>query len=181
MNLIWADFSERPCLDTYRTLEGHARKAGDWPGWRDRALAEIRAGISKARNSGQTRDRWMLRDLDHSRLVDILLYERDPEAAWREAQEGGCSQELWRRLAEAREEEHPADAAPIYLRQAEEFVITSRYKESVDLLVKAAALMKRMDRSGDFVRHLDALRLKHSRKRNFMKQLEEKRKVLYAS
>jgi hypothetical protein len=46
-------------------------------------------------------------------------YENDPEAAWREAQTGGCSDSLWLRLAAAREKEHPEDAGPIYLKQAE--------------------------------------------------------------
>ena len=28
MKLMWAAFSERPFLETYNTLEGHAKKAG---------------------------------------------------------------------------------------------------------------------------------------------------------
>lgn len=38
---------------------------------------------------------------------------------------------------------------------------------------------KRMDRSSDFVRHLEALRVKYKIKRNFMKVVEQKRKSLY--
>jgi hypothetical protein len=47
------------------------------------------------------------------------------------------------------------------------------------LLVKAAGVMKRLDRSGEFVRQLEALRLKYKIKRNFIKLLEQKRKSLY--
>jgi hypothetical protein len=183
MKLIWAEFSERPYLETYRTLERHAKKAGNWPSWRDRALAEIRRRIAKVKEEsrGEARHRWMPDD-DHSQLVEIHLHERDIGAAWREAQEGGCSDDLWLQLAFAREKEHPADAAPIYLKQAEAAVNATRngrYDGPVELLVKAAAVMKRMDRSAEFVRNLDALRLRYKIKRNFIKLVEQKRKSLH--
>jgi hypothetical protein len=56
-----------------------------------------------------------------------------------------------------------------------------RYEDSVELLAKAAAVMKRMDRSAEFVRNLDGLRVKYKIKRNFVKLLEQKRKLLYLS
>lgn len=121
---------------------------------------------------------------DHSLLVEIFLHERDNEAAWGEAQEGGCSDVLWLQLAAAREKEHPADAAPIYLKQAEAALATTqngRYDDSVELLAKAAAATKRLNRSEEFVRHLEALRVQYKRKRNFIKLVEQKRKSLYLS
>jgi hypothetical protein len=54
-----------------------------------------------------------------------------------------------------------------------------RYEEPVNLLAKAAAVMKRLDRSAEFVRHLEALRAKFKIKRNFIKLVEQKRKSLY--
>ena len=114
--------------------------------------------------------------------MEIFLYEGDEEAAWREAEAGGCSDGLWLRLAQAREKKHPEEAAPIYLRQAEAAILTtrnSRYNDSVRLLAKAAAMMKRLDRSGEFVSQLEALRAKYKIKRNFVKLLEQKRKSLY--
>jgi hypothetical protein len=56
-----------------------------------------------------------------------------------------------------------------------------RYDDSVSLLVKAAAVMKRMNRSEEFARNLDALRVKYKIKRNFVKLLKQKRKSLYLS
>ena len=184
MKLMWAEFSERPYLGAYKALERHAKKARSWPDWRDRALAEIRGSIAKAKEEsrGRARHRWVEPQDDHSRLVEIFLYERDTEAAWREAQEGGCSDGFWLQLAAAREKDHPADAAPIYLKQAEAAVTETRngrYDDSVDLLVKAAAVMKRMGRDAEFVRHLEALRVKYKLKRNFIKLLEQERKSLY--
>lgn len=186
MKLMWAEFSERPFLETYKTLEKHAKKAGAWPEWRERALAEIRVRIAKAKEKprGQARPRWMQADDNHSVLVEIFLYEGKPDDAWREAGVGGCSDNLWLRLAAKRETEHPEDAAPIYLKYAEAGVAATsngRYEEPVNLLVKAAAVMKRLDRSAEFVRHLEALRAKYKIKRNFIKLVEQKRKALYVT
>lgn len=135
--IMWAEFSERPFLVTYKTR----RKAGAWPEWRERALAEIRARIAKAKEKarGQARPRWMPADDNHSVLVEIFLYEGKAEDAWREAAAGGCSDSLWLRLAAKREKEHPEDAAPIYLKYAEDGVAATtngRYEDPVDLLQK---------------------------------------------
>jgi uncharacterized Zn finger protein len=184
MKLMWDEFSERPFLETYKTLEKHAKKAGAWPEWRERALAEIRVRIAKAKEKarGQTRPHWIQADDNHSVLVEIFLYEGKAGDAWREAGVGGCSDSLWLRLAANREKEHPEDAAPIYLRYAEAGVAATsngRYEEPVSLLARAAAVMKRLDRSAEFVRHLEALRAKYKVKRNFIKLVEQKRKSLY--
>jgi uncharacterized Zn finger protein len=184
MKLIWAEFSERPYLETYKTLERHAKKAGAWPEWRERALAEMRLGIAKAKEKarGARRARWMERDEDHSSLVEIFLYEGKPEEAWGEAQAGGCSDPLWLELASARQKEHPEDAAPIYLKQAEGAIAVTtngRYEDPVGLLVKAASAMRQMDRSAEFVVYVDALRVKYKIKRNFIKLVEQRRKSLY--
>ena len=67
MKLVWAEFSERPYLETYKTLERHAKKADAWPEWRERGLTEIRQRLAKTKRS---------------ELVEIYLYERDTEEAW---------------------------------------------------------------------------------------------------
>jgi tetratricopeptide (TPR) repeat protein len=174
MALIWAVFLDRPFLETYSKLAEHAKKAGSWPEWRESALAEIRRRIAQNPRS------------DRSVLVEIFLSEgkADPsqsEAAWREAVSGGCSGSLWLRLAADREKEHPEDAAPIYLRYAEAGIAATangRYEDSVNLLVKAAALMKRMGRAAEFAGQLEALRSRYKAKRNFMKLLEQKKSSL---
>lgn len=184
MKLMWDEFSERPFLETYKTLAKHAKKAGAWPEWRQRALAEIRARIARAKEKarGQTRPRWMPADDNHSVLVEIFLYEGKAEDAWREATEGGCSDSLWLRLAGKREKEYPEDAAPIYLKYAEAGIAATsngRYEDPVNLLAKAAVVMKRLDRTAEFARHMEALRTKYKVKRNFIKLVEQKRKALY--
>jgi uncharacterized Zn finger protein len=184
LKLMWAEFSERAYLESYKALARHAKRASAWPEWRDRALAEIRLRIAKAKEKSrdQTRPRWMQHDDNHSVLVEIFLYEGNADDAWREAGEGGCSDELWLQLAAGREKEHPEDAAPIYLKQAEAAIAATRngrYEDSVGLLVKAAAVMKRTDRNGEFVSNLEALRVQYKIKRNFIKLVDQKRKSLY--
>jgi uncharacterized Zn finger protein len=183
MKLMWAAFLARPYLEGYQTLERHAKLASAWPEWRERALAEIRSRIAtaKAKTRGQRVTAWAQAEADHTLLAEIFLYEKDVEAAWREAQAGGCSDLLWLKLAVAREKEHPEDAAPIYLKQAEACIVNarnSRYDDSLTLLVKAARAMQAMDRSGEFQRMLNDLRLKYKIKRNFIKLMDEKRKLL---
>jgi uncharacterized Zn finger protein len=182
---MWAEFLEQPRLESYQRLEGHAKKAAAWPDWRERALAEIRLQIAKAQEKARGRplSRWFPPD-DHSLVVEIFLHEGKVDEAWREAGAGGCSERLWLQLAMARDEEHPADAAPIYWKLAEASVArvsNGRYEDSVTLLVKAAAAMKRIDRSAEFVRNLEVLRMKYRNNRNFVGLVEQKRKLLYVA
>lgn len=91
-----------------------------------------------------------------SRLIEIFLQEGDEEAAWREAREGGCSDPLWLTLAGG-----ASDAAPIYLKLAESSVDATRnerYGDVVALLVRGAAVMKKMGRGEEFVTELESLR-----------------------
>ncbi len=187
MRLVWADFREDPDLKTYARLRDNAQKAGCWPEWRERGLAEIRRGVAKeiaaAEKRSPKQSRWFRPDVvDHSALVEIFFYEGNVDEAWREAEAGGCRDALWLRLAEAREKEHPEDAAPIFLRLGEqevERVSSGRYEDGVALLVKAAAVMKVLGRSGEFVGRLEVLRARFKVKRNFMALVEKKRSVLY--
>jgi uncharacterized Zn finger protein len=184
LELIWLEFAERPGLETYRSLERHAQPGNAWPEWRERALLEIRRRIAAAKHQFLSLNQppWMRVHADHSVLVEIFLHEGDSDAAWREASEGGCSDRLWLRMAAAREKDRPEDAAPVYLEQGERAVAevrNGRYEEAVGLLIKAASLMKRLGRSEEFVRSLEALRQKYKIKRNFIKLLAQEEGSLY--
>lgn len=175
MNLIWQDFVERPGLESYRTLKTHADKDESWPQWRERALAEIRRRVTPASQNKPAKLFWM-RPEGHSLLVQIFLYEGDEDAAWSEAQQGGCRDSLWLELAAVRGKDHPEDAAPIYLRQAADAINranNSAYDLAVALLLKARTLMSRMGKSKDFDSHVDSLRITYKRNRNFIKLLDK--------
>jgi uncharacterized Zn finger protein len=164
MKLMWSAFIARPYLERYITLESHAIKAGSWPEWRERALGEIR------------------RQAHNSRLVEILLYEKNPEQAWSEAQSGGCSDSEWLQLAAAREQEHPEDAALIYLNQAVNLIARirdSRYEDVIELLLKAAAAMKRSNQGPRFVFELQKLCAQYKSRRNFIALVNKNHASLY--
>jgi uncharacterized Zn finger protein len=108
--------------------------------------------------------------------VKILLWEKDAEAAWREARDGGCSSDLWLELAARREKDHPEDALPIYLGRIEPTLAQKHneaYKDAVGLLRKIGGLMARLGRGEEFVGYLASIRADHKPKRNFMKLLDQ--------
>ncbi len=180
VQLMWVSFLERPFVEQYARLESHAKAANVWPEWRERALAEIRQRVTSAneRLRQLVGSRWNQLDMDNSAMVEIFLYEKNPEEAWCEAQAGGCSDLLWLSLAAARENEHPEDAAPIYQKQAEAALARSDYEATVELLVKTAALMQKINRGAEFRSRLEALRAQYKAKRNFIKLVEQNRSRL---
>ncbi|MFD5825443.1 SWIM zinc finger domain-containing protein [Lentzea sp. NPDC060358] len=154
--LLWANFTDRPCLATFRALR--EATAGDFPRWRERALAFL-AELPPVRST----------------LVEVLLAEGEDEAAWRAAVDGGCSESLWLRLARVRAASHPADAIPILLGAADRAIeVRNRdaYQAAVRLLVEAGALFARCDRDDDFRAHLAAVRDAHRTKWALRQELD---------
>ncbi len=180
LKLIWHEFVESPSLKNYQELKAHARKVRprpDWPGWRDKALANLRGVIEKEKQQEKTsKNHWHWPGhADNSRLVEVFLWEKRYDEAWQEASAGGCSSGLWLRVAAAREERHPVDVVPVYkemiapiLKQAN----NAAYAEAAKLLHKIRELMGRLDRVTEFDDYLAALRVEYKRKRNFIKLLE---------
>ncbi len=116
MRLIWAEFLDHSGFEEYRGLKSHAVKAGgskSWKVWREKALEFLRRGDrAKEQEAKRKRIRWFAPD--RSTLVEIFLWENDTDQAWLEAQEGGCHESLWLKLAAAREDSHPEDAISVY-------------------------------------------------------------------
>lgn len=77
-------------------------------------------------------------------------------------------------LASAREKDHPMDAATIYRDSIEAIVDRKNneaYDEAAALAGKIKALMMRAEKKAEFASWLEALRMKHKAKRNFMKRI----------
>lgn len=164
--MLWANFTERPSLETFRALRDGT--TGDFPRWRERALAFL-AGLPPVRGSWSS---------GRSTLVEILLADDDHEAAWQAAVDGGCSDGLWLRLARVRAASHPADAIPILLRAADRAIeVRNRdsYQAAVRLLTEAKALFARCDRDDDFRAHMTALRDAHRTKWALRQELDRTR------
>lgn len=170
--LIWAEFAERSTLEHYMLLKKHADQCGQWPAWREKALAELREGIrrDRARKPGNP---WAP---DHSVLVRIFLWEKDPEAAWREAQTGGCGDHLWLELAAMREKDFPADALAVYRSRVAptlEQGNNEAYKTAVEYMKKVRKLMARVGTEADFLPWAAQIETQFKRKRNFIKLLDK--------
>jgi tetratricopeptide (TPR) repeat protein len=178
VELIWAAFGERPGLDTYQRLREHARVGGaDWSAWSDRALAFLRADIER-RSAGDRRQLAWEMPVDRSSLVEIFLWQDDVDAAWREAREGGCTRDLWLRLAQLRERDHPEDAVPIYKERVQALLDQKNnrsYEEAVATMRRLRGAMSRMEPPANFAAYVTALRAEHARKRNFMAILDRAR------
>lgn len=175
MALIWTEFTESPALERYRILKAHADRIGLWNHWREKAHEHLRETIAKAKD-GRKDDGWgRYVAADHSDFVRIFLWEKDVEAAWREAHAGGCSDGLWMDLAGKREKDHPEDVLPIYQRQIERTLNRKNnqaYREAVALLRKIRGLTVRIGDETRFTRYLASVRATHKPKRNFMKLLD---------
>jgi uncharacterized Zn finger protein len=176
MALMWVEFRDRPGLETYKVLKSHADRAGRWDLWREKALAHLRETIEKGKRKHPNSPwGWPAFMTDHSELVRIFLWEKDVEAAWREANAGGCAAQLWLDLAGKREKDFPEDALRIYQQRIAPIVNVKNdqaYREGVALLRKVRALMVRLGREASFGRYLDEVRAEHKPKRNFMKLLD---------
>ncbi len=171
VELACEQFIYGPSLDAYRRLEKSARRANAWKSWREKALTHLRAGLKRAdRPSGA---RWA--GAGHSLLVEIFLHEGDSDAALAAAKAGSCALEAWMHLARAREHDHPQDAADIYCKSIDGIVDRKNnqaYDEATALAGKIKELMKRAGQEEEFTTWLEALRMKHRAKRNFMQRIE---------
>jgi uncharacterized Zn finger protein len=178
MALIWEAFVDYPGLETYRQLERHGRRAKAWSDWRDKALALIRRRIAEKTVQPTDRPVWTRSRLqDHSLLVEIFLYEGDGEAAWREAQAGGCSEGLWLALAKRRETSHPEDAVGIYKAHVAGLLRDTGarvYEEALANLDKIRAILVRSGQDAAFRAFVGEIRITQKRKRNLMKMLDKK-------
>lgn len=172
--IAWTAFSERPRLDEYVALYKSARRAKCWPEWREKALAQLRQALGDAKKP-PLKALWQLHVTDHSELVNIFLWEKNPEAAWAEAQAGGCCNELWFRLAEVRQQEHPEDAIAVYAAQLDRVLRIAEkyaYREVVEILRKIRAIQQRTGKQSDFAAFLQPIRAQHKARRNLMKLLD---------
>lgn len=171
MELVWAVFGRRPYLAEYQLLKQHADQSRTWTSWRERALTRIREHAQQ-RTAGMIHLPGRAPD-QRSELVRVFLWERDTEAAWREAQEGGCSPDLWLQLAKARAADHPADALAVYRSQVDRILVNTgerAYAEAVKLLPRVREIMNRLGE--DFSTYITHLRVTHKRRRRLLEMLD---------
>ena len=172
MQLIWVQFSERPGLGSYQKLHQFAKKASLWFAFREQALDHLGRLIDS--EAGKRRAPYYFSNVGI--LVEIHLWEKNAEAAWNAAARGTVSDQLWLKLAAAREGDHPGDAVPIYRRLIETAVgqtNNASYDEAIKLLKRLKPLVARSGMPADFGQYVALLRAKYKAKRNFIKLLNK--------
>ncbi len=187
MAMVWANFTERTTLENYQDLAKYAQKLDCWDAWRKKAFAYVREDLKnrKAEFERKFADhparkdsiylRWAPQSPDLSLLVAILLWEKNEDKAWAEAQNGGCANHLWLDLAKRREKKKPEDAIEIYRRQVVPLIEQTNnnsYNQAIEFMGRVNKLMKQMGKEEEFGVWLAQLRTEYKRKRNFIKYLE---------
>jgi hypothetical protein len=173
--LMWDAYAREPCLDTYGELKERAEPAGEWVERREHALKLLRAQlVRKVKEPTRRYPGWQAPD--HSELVRIFLWEGDTDAAWQEAQTGGCSAELWLQLAQRRREHNPADALQVSQTQVDPTIERKNndaYQEAIRHVREIQALLSSLGREEEFPIYVADLRARHHRKRNLVKLIDE--------
>ncbi len=176
MQIIWTQFEKIPDFGNYNKLKEHADKvkpASAWQIWREKALEFIRQDIAERKRTKSFG--WSYQRADNSLLVTIFLQENLLEEAWQEANKGGCSEDLWLRLAKIREKEHPTDALKIYQDRIEPKIQETNnqaYDQAVVWIKEVKRLMTQTGKEAEFEDYLVALRVNYKIKRNFIKLLD---------
>ncbi|MGH8675737.1 MAG: hypothetical protein ACREVG_15680, partial [Burkholderiales bacterium] len=169
--LAWEAFTGHPGLEAYKRLAKCAGRTKTWKVWREKAFAHVRAELQRV---DRGRGNWHWSAGGHTLLVEIFLHEGDSDAALAEAKAGGCTEGTWMKLARARQQDHPQDAAEIYRARIDGIIDIKHnraYDEAADLAGRIKALMERAGQTAEFAAWLEELRAKHKAKRNFMQRI----------
>jgi uncharacterized Zn finger protein len=201
MELAWQAFTQAITLSSYQKLKTQAERVNQWAIWRDKALAHIRQQLEpptpppqppKATQASRSRPSVQVRRVasypawnpptlfarDRSLLVEIFLWESEDQLAWQEAQAGGCSKQLWLKLAARRQQTHPADALPIYQREIEPLIQQTNnttYANAISFLHEVHDLMLRLNQQAEFQALVAHLRQTYKAKRNFIALLNQQK------
>lgn len=107
----------------------------------------------------------------------MLLDEQRHDDAWAAAQQGGCTDDLWLRLAERRATSHPGDVIGVYRRLAEAAIsqgTKDAYREAAALAERVRDLHQHAGIPAAFPAWLDGLKARHKRKRNLMAEFSRR-------
>jgi hypothetical protein len=170
-DIAWQQFTDRPSLGTYQRLREFATATETWAQRREEALAVLRA--QPKADAPRARRAWG-EPPGHSTLVEALMWEGDIEAAWHGAKLGGCTRQLWLRLARARAEWHPADAMPILRREVLTAIDGGKrpaYQTAAQLAKELRGYAQRAGRMDGFNEWIRQVRTDNARRRALQDEL----------
>jgi hypothetical protein len=151
---LWRAFEKAPSFEIYKQL---VKLGGQAAGERARTLLE--AGLAD-----KVRPHWAYAGL----LMHILMHEKKFSAAWVAAGKYGVSIHVKMELARASEAEHSREALEVYAAQVEALANAGGdYAEAAKLVARMAQLQTAAAQAS----FVAGLKVRHARKRNFMKAL----------
>ena len=151
-------FANKPQASTYGELREAASGSPDWPERRQAALRQLRQSAH--------RDDAVAAQLDEGAL----------DAAWADAVESGCRDDLWRRLADARRNTHPDESIAVYRGLIDRLLERSdvrAYREAVTLLGEIRAALAAAGREPEFAQEVERIRAANRRRPRLIGLLAE--------
>jgi hypothetical protein len=156
-----AHHNRMPSSTTYGHLRAAAEANGNW--------AAMRGGA-----------REVLGARDRGGLVDVLLIDGEPDAAWTlttaEPVGWDVGEQRWKRIAEARAVAHPADAMAVYLRLVDDALTTAdkrAYQGAIRHLKAAKKAAIAADVMTEFEIRIAGLRETHRRRPSLIALLDK--------
>jgi hypothetical protein len=168
LTLRRAEFERSPDRPSYLALRETATELGRWDTDREWALGVLR---ERAGNDRATADEF----------ARILHEERLSEEAWQVAQRHDCSLQVKLELAEARENDHPADAIGVYQAHIEDLIRykdADHYRHAAKRLRKLRTLYRNAGLAAEFGDYLACLVRTHRRKARLLTELRNARIAL---
>ncbi len=156
-------FAARRTLLTYQHLRAAAGAAACWPAEREKALDFLRADAERTGPHGGRV------------LVDVLLDDKDIDAAWQAAAKYGAHDDQWLTLADRSRLTRPAAALSVYLRLAARLTPETgnhSYEQLVSLLLSIRDCHRHLGTPDDFTAYVTDLRAAQKRKRNLMRLMD---------
>jgi len=151
---LWRAFEKRPSLEIFKQLRKIAGAAAV-----ERAVAVLEARLG--RTSGTS---WHDRpDL----LVEVYMHEKRFDDAWSSVSRFGASPYARQALVEASDVKFPREALEFYGAQIERLLTGASYEEAIKMIRRMAKLRNEAEQDA----YVADLRIRHGRKRNFMKLL----------
>jgi tetratricopeptide (TPR) repeat protein len=151
---LWRAFEKAPSLDIYKQLLEHGGPAA---AGRAVALVEKRAA-GKQRSA---------RNGDANLLIGILMHDKKFDLAWSAVSKVGAAADVKQELARASDRQHPSEALEVYAAEVEVLANHGSYDEAA----KVIARMKKIRNATEQAAYVADLKVRHGRKRNFMKLL----------
>lgn len=163
-----SEFERSPDRRAYLALRESVTEAGQWDKDREWALGVLRE------RAGDDRD-------TADEFARILHEERLIEEAWQVTQRHDCSLQVKLELAEARENDHPADAIGVYQAHIEELIRykdADHYRHAAKRLKKLRMLYRNAGQAAEFGDYLASLVRAHRRKARLLTEIRNARIAL---